>query len=129
LELIKAHPIMGIGFGGYATAIPRHHEDTGELIPYEAHNDYLELQASGGVVGTGLFAWFIVQLFKRSSICLRSKQRFRKVVAFGSLVGLCGVALHSLVDSGLHTPLNFIVCTILVVLTTVKIPVSPEVLE
>jgi O-antigen ligase len=127
LELIKAHPIMGVGFGGYATAIPRYHEDTGEFIPYEAHNDFLELQASGGVVGTILFVWFIVELFKRSSISLRSKQSFRKAVALGSLVGLCGVALHSLVDFGLHTPLNFIVCTILVVLITVRNPSSQEV--
>ena len=127
LELIKAHPIMGVGFGGYATAIPRYHEDTGEFIPYEAHNDFLELQASGGVVGTILFVWFIVELFKRSFISLRSKQSFRKAVALGSLVGLCGVALHSLVDFGLHTPLNFIVCTILVVLITVRNPSSQEV--
>jgi O-antigen ligase len=127
LKLIEANPILGVGFGGYAAAITKHHQDTGELIPYEAHNEYLELQASGGLIGTTLVVWFIVGLFKRARVSLRSPQSFRWAVTFGAVVGLCGVALHSLVDYGLHITLNVMVFMVLIMLVIVKIPRVQEI--
>jgi O-antigen ligase len=127
LKMIEARPLLGVGFGGYATAIPKYHEDTGELIPYEAHNEYLELQASGGVIGSILFFWFIAELFKRARSALRSSRSFSRAATFGALVGLFGVALHSLVDSGLHITLNILVFVILIMLVVVKIPRTQEI--
>jgi O-antigen ligase len=127
VDMIKVHPILGVGFGGYATAIPKYHKDIGELIPYEAHNDYLELQASGGVIGTILVIWFAIEVFKRARINYRSRRPFRRAIAFGSIVGLSGIAIHGLVDSGLHITLNVLVFTILIVLLIATIPKGEEI--
>src|SRR6185295_12789629 len=51
-KMFLAHPIAGVGMAGYWVAVPAFHDASGRLTPQQAHNDYLELLASGGVIGT-----------------------------------------------------------------------------
>jgi len=116
--LVTAHPIAGIGLGAYAVAISSSHDSSGETVPREAHNDYLELLASGGVIG-GLFGlWFVFALIKSARAQLRSTDPFRRAACFGAILGLLGVATHSLVDFGLHITINALVFTALAVIAT-----------
>lgn len=119
-KLWKAHPLLGVGLGGYWAAIPAFHNASGTLTPQEAHNDYLELLASGGVVGLVLGAWFAVVVFKRTRENLRAQNRFRRATCYGAAIGIAGVAVHSLVDFGLHTIINALVLTTLIVIATSK---------
>lgn len=119
-QLVKAHPVLGVGLGGYWTAIPRFHNASGTMTPQEAHNDYLELLASGGLVGLALGIWFAVVLCKRTRENLRSPNRFGRAACFGAAIGMAGVAVHSLVDFGLHTIVNALVFTTLVAIATSK---------
>jgi len=75
-KLIKANPVVGVGFGGYWIAITRYHDASGKMTPREAHNDYLELLASGGLIGAGLAAWFLVVFLRRSRRRLHSPDLF-----------------------------------------------------
>ena len=118
LELIKANPIAGVGFGGFESAITEHYDASGNWTLAQAHNDYLELLASGGVIGALLILWFGVMLARESRRQLQSRDRFRTAACRGALVGLCGVALHSLVDFGLHLTANAIICVALIVIAT-----------
>lgn len=121
-QLIKANPIAGVGFGGYRVAFPAYHNASGKSKPQQAHNDYLELQASGGLIGTALAAWFITSFIKRARArLLRLIDPFRRAACLGALVGLFGVAVHSLVDFGLHTTINALVFASLIVIATVDI--------
>lgn len=123
--LIEAHPLFGVGFGGYYVAITKYHDASGEMRPWPAHNEYLDLLACGGVFGFSLGAWFFVAFIKRARGGLRSKDRFRHAACLGALTGLSGVAVHSLVDFGLHITVNALVCTSLVVIATVSMS-NPE---
>jgi len=129
-SLVKAHPVVGVGMGGYWTAISQYHNASGEMTPRRAHNDYLELLASGGLIGVALAAWFVFGLVKPVRTQLRSNDRFRRAAAFGALVGLEGVAVHSLVDFGLHTTIIAILAVVLLVIATADVPseksVSPR---
>ena len=58
LKMFAAHPILGVGMGAYWVAVPAFHNASGTLTPQEAHNDYLELLASGGLVGLAIGIWF-----------------------------------------------------------------------
>src|ERR1041385_6841450 len=51
LKMFAAHPITGVGLGGYWIGITEYHDAAGLMTPQEAHNDYLELLSSGGLVG------------------------------------------------------------------------------
>lgn len=119
-KLLAAHPLLGVGMGAYWAAIPEFHDASGIMTPQEAHNDYLELLASGGVVGLALGGWFAVSVFRRTRKNLRSANRFRRAAGFGAALGIAGVAVHSLVDFGLHTIVNALVLTTLIVIATSK---------
>jgi O-antigen ligase len=117
-KLIAANPLFGVGLGGYWTAIPTYHNAPGSSTPQQAHNDYLELAASGGLVGLALGVWFFVVVFRRARTNLRSPDRFRRAACFAALIGIAGVATHSLVDFGLHRMANAMIFAGLIVIAT-----------
>lgn len=125
-ELIKAHPITGIGFGGYWIAITQFHRAQGDVTPRQAHNDYLELLASGGIIGLALGVWFVISVVRRTRRTLRSVNPFRRAACFGALVGLSGVAAHSLVDFGLHITINALVFMALIVISIASARDAPK---
>lgn len=129
LNLIKARPLTGSGLGAYWIAISQYHEGSGALSPQQAHNDYLELAAGGGLIGVLLLLWFIFLLINRARVQLRTPDRFRRGACFGALIGLFGVSVHSLVDFGLHVTVNALVCLALVVIATANVEVAAPVVN
>jgi O-antigen ligase len=125
-HLIKEHPVAGVGMGGYWVAIPQYHDGSGEMTPQRAHNDYLELLASGGLIGLAFGAWFVFLLIRNMRRRLRSVDKFRRAAAFGSLVGFCGVAVHSFVDFGLHITINALVLILLLVIASADVRSDTE---
>lgn len=125
-KLIKANPVAGVGFGSYWIAIDGYYDASGSTTPQQAHNDYLELVASGGIIGAALGAWFVVALIRRARECLRSRSSFRRAACFGALAGLFAVAIHSIFDFGLHVTVNALVFTALIVIATVNVRVEQE---
>ena len=119
--LIKDHPVAGVGFGGYWMAITAYHNVSGARTPQEAHNDYLELFASGGLIGGVLGAWFLYAFIRTVRERLGKSDRFVRAARLGALLGLSGVAIHSFFDFGLHVPINAVICTALVVIATTDI--------
>ncbi len=117
-HMFRDHPLLGTGVGGYQTAIPAYHDASGRLTPRQAHNDYLEILASGGIVLFGLATWFVVLLVRQARYRLKSADFFRRAVCFGALVGLFGVAVHSLMDFGLHVTINALLFVCSCVLAT-----------
>jgi O-antigen ligase len=101
-----AHPLAGVGFGGYWVAVSGYHEGSGGLVPQQAHNDYLEVLAAGGLLGAALVSAFLLLLVRRAASRLRAGSPFARAAVLGALTGLCGIAVHSLVEFGLHVPSN-----------------------
>jgi O-antigen ligase len=120
-KMFAAHPMLGVGLGGYWIAITAYHDASGTMTPQQAHNDYLELLTSGGLVGFTIGIWFAVSLFRRARKNLFARDRFQQAVCFAALLGITGVAVHSLVDFGLHLLVNALVFIALVMLATTKI--------
>jgi O-antigen ligase len=113
-DLIKDHPIAGVGFGAYWIAITQYHHASGEITPQEAHSDYLELLASGGLVGLAIGVWFAFAFTRAARRKLREADRYGRAVTWGALTGIMTVAVHSFVDYGLHITINALVFTALV---------------
>jgi len=97
-KLIKQHPWTGVGFGAYFLAIPEHQMVSGKVKFEQAHNDYLDLAASGGIVAVGLAGWFVVLVIRRSRAAWRSADPYRRAVCFGAWAGILGVGVHSILD-------------------------------
>ena len=121
LRMFMAHPILGVGLGGYWIAITAHHDASGTMTPQEAHNDYLELLASGGLIGFAIGVWFVVVVISAARKSLRDigpEERFRRGAWFGAVVGMSGVAFHSLFDFGLHLMSNALLLAALLMIAT-----------
>src|SRR5215216_1329301 len=115
LKMFAAHPILGVGLGGYWIGITAYHDASGLMTPQEAHNDYLELLSSGGVIGFAIGVWFAVAVVRAARRNLSSKMR---PVRIGAILGIVGIAAHSLVDFGLHILVNAIVFLALIMIAT-----------
>lgn len=113
-DLIKAHPFVGTGFGGYWIAVTRYHKASGDLTPQEAHNDYLELTAGGGIVGVAIVAAFAVALGRAVRKQIKFGSGYRRAVALAALAGIVPVIVHSMVDFGLHITVNALMFTVLI---------------
>jgi len=118
--MFKAHPITGAGLGGYWAEVPLYHSGSGVMTPQQAHNDYLELIASGGILGAGLFGWFTFALIRQSRTSIRNSQGFQRAVMLGAIISIVGVGVHSLADFGLHITINALVFMILLAMLSVK---------
>jgi O-antigen ligase len=120
-RLIKDHPIAGVGFGSYWIGITPYHQSSGWTTPQEAHNDYLELLASGGLVGVAIGVWFAIAFFRIALRKVRDADSYNRAVTLGALAGILPVAVHSLVDYGLHITINALVLTALISIVVINI--------
>src|SRR5690349_9754765 len=118
LKMFAAHPILGVGLGGYWIGITAYHDASGLMTPQEAHNDYLELLSSGGVIGFALGVWFIVAVVRRARQNLIEDVGYMRAVRLGAILGIVGIAAHSLVDFGLHIMVNAVVFLTFIALAT-----------
>lgn len=117
-ELFKEYPIAGSGLGAYAESIPPYDTSSGLFRLEQAHNEYLEVLATGGLAGFAILVC-VVMLAARSLIKnLRECDRRHQGVYIGAGTGLFGVAIHSVVDFGLHISLNALLFVILLTLAT-----------
>jgi O-antigen ligase len=121
LDLIKDKPIFGSGFGGFAAAIPKFDASSGKFSLNQAHNDYLEILANGGIVGFTLFAGFGGLVVGRISKNLKARDPFIRSCCFGAAIGMFGVLIHSFVDFGLHIMINAMIFSVLVVIATARL--------
>lgn len=121
MELIKANPVSGVGFGAYSTAITAYDTSSGDLALQQAHNDYLEILANGGIIAFILMLIFIILLIKKINVQIKSGNSFRRASCFGATIGIFGIMLHSIVEFGLHIIINALILIILIVIATAKI--------
>jgi len=112
--MFMAHPIAGAGLGGYWAEVPVYHSGSGVLTPQQAHNDYLELLASGGILSAFLFVWFVIAFVRQARDSIKATEGFQRAALLGAIIGIVGISVHSMVDFGLHITINALVFMVLV---------------
>lgn len=118
-QMIKDHSVTGVGLNGYWAAIPQYLNSSGQQTPRQAHNDYLELLASVGVIGAGLAVWFVVLLIKGARRSLNATDPEKRAASLGACTGLFGIGVHSMVDFGLHITANAFILIALVIIAVI----------
>lgn len=118
-EMIKDHPLAGVGLGAFGVAYGAYDQTNGRLYRLEqAHNDYLQVVSDAGVAGAVLALLFVVVLFRTGFHRLESHDKTRRAVALGALTGCFAVLVHSLFDFTLHTTSNALLFLTLAALAT-----------
>lgn len=126
-KLFKDRPWTGTGFGAYFLGIPQFELSSGRIRVEQAHNDYLDLAASGGVFGLVLSAWFVAMVLWNARFNLQNHRGYERAAVLGAASAALGVGIHSVVDFGLQlTGIAVVFAALIVVLVA---EVAPEVRE
>ncbi len=118
LDVIKAYPIVGSGLGSFSVIYTRYDSRNGFYRLEQAHNDYLQTLADGGILGGILGLAFLIILFGKGFTRRETDDKFRRGVATGALAGCFAVLIHSFFDFTLHTTSNALLFLILAALAT-----------
>lgn len=105
-ELIKDHPMTGVGLGAFQFAYTRYDQSSGIQRVEQAHNDYLQIVADAGFIGGAIALAFIVLLFVRGFSTLQTHNRQKRAVVMGALAGCFAIAVHSFVEFNLQITSN-----------------------
>ncbi len=121
-KLIEDSSVTGAGFGAYETAVTPFDTSTGGRFKLQqAHNEYLEIAAGGGLLGVIFTVWFLAVLANTARRRFDSGDRFIRASRLGAAAGIFGVLLHSIVDFGLHIFVNAAIFTLLIVLAVSRV--------
>ena len=123
-RLFREAPVFGTGLGTYGDSAARL---SGANSPwYYAHNDYAQLLAETGVVGTTLalaLAWWMARLFVRFTSDSRPPDR---ILGAGAWAAMAGIVAHSAFDWNLYVPANALLTCLVAGLAIATVPRSPR---
>ena len=112
--LFLAYPISGSGLGTLVAVYPKYETAYDGRVVDHIHNDYVELLAEMGVLGGLCGLAFLWILFRDARSAYETEQgHFSRAIHAGSVAGIAGLLLHSLVDFNLHIPSNAILFLLL----------------
>jgi len=110
LDVARSFPVVGSGFGTFASIYPKFR--SAEVRPFfsYAHNDPIQFVAEGGALGLLLLLALLASLSRRILAALRGEHG---ALGIGVAVGLMAALLHSLIDFNFHLPANAAVAVVL----------------
>lgn len=119
LRIFAANPVLGAGLDSFGVAFSRFDTSNGLMRVEQAHNDYLQMLADGGIVGFACVAAFVILLFWKGLKAISAQRdEFHRSVTIGALAGCFGIAIHTFFDFPLRTPSNALFFLLLAALAT-----------
>lgn len=116
-QIFLENPIIGSGMNSFGVAFTRFDTWNGFYRVEQAHNDYLQMLADGGILGFACVAVFALLFLKKGISAIGDqKDKLNRSVVTGALAGCLGVMVHSFFDFPLRTPANAFFFLLLVVL-------------
>jgi O-antigen ligase len=108
IRMVEQHPLTGWGLGTFPVVYPKFRSFATDLFVNEAHNDFVQLLVETGVLGftagMALLVLVYIQGFRKIPRTLFST--WRSISVGASLIGVTGLAVHSLFDFNLQIPAN-----------------------
>ena len=115
------HPIIGAGFDAFGVAFTRYDTWNGFFRVEQAHNDYLQILADGGILAFACIVSFLFLFLKLSLRQVDRSEGKRRAIAIGAFAGCCGIVVHSIFDFPLRTPSNSYFFLLLAALATAEL--------
>lgn len=103
LKAIAGNMPFGAGLGAFAQAYTPYDDFNGLERVEQAHNDYLQVLADGGVPGALIGLAFVFLLYQAARKGIAEHNMYRRGIAIGSLSGIFAILIHSIFDFVLHT--------------------------
>jgi O-antigen ligase len=129
MQMVKDHPMLGVGLGAYQFAYPRYDQSSGLYRTEQSHNDYLQILADTGVIGGLVLLGFVILLFARSFAAMQTRDPVQRAISLGALAGCFGIAVHSFVEFNLQVTNNLQLFLALAALATTKVAAEESVTQ
>ncbi|NIM99452.1 MAG: hypothetical protein GTO24_15690 [candidate division Zixibacteria bacterium] len=97
LEMVKAHPILGVGLNNHLVLMPEY-DPRSYALPMPSHNQYIIIASEVGIPGLVFFLGFLALTFRLALGAARADDLYIASVAVGILGALVSIALHIQVD-------------------------------
>lgn len=114
-RVVRDFPLAGTGLGTYSTAMLFYQKSNRDVHLAQAHNDYLQLVAEGGLLVAVPAAIAIVCLavaIRRNLGAARGETR-GYWIRTGAVIGLVAIAIQEIAEFSLQIPANaFLFCTL-----------------
>jgi len=95
-KIIKANPVFGVGpanYYFYTSLFPIR----GYYVQFNSHNNYIDLLAQTGIVGTACYIWFIIEMLRLGmKLRGRTSNGFDRAYVYGAIGGIAGTATAGL---------------------------------
>jgi len=83
-QIVREHPIDGVGFAGLGYVLPETGEALGVEVKDSSHNTFLRFLAEMGIFGLALFCWVLWKCWRLGQDAVRAAQsRFDRQVGVG----------------------------------------------
>jgi O-antigen ligase len=127
LRMFLDNPLIGIGWDAFGVGFTRYDSRNGYFRVEQAHNEYLQFLAEGGIFGFLCLAGFIYLLFRNSLKTIAAASGLVRDASIGALAGCFGIIVHSFFDFPLRTPSNAFFFLILCAIAVFPIAISRKV--
>jgi O-antigen ligase len=116
--LIKDFPFFGVGLETFSAIFPRYKTIGLQYHYLYLENDYLQLLSEMGLLGFGVFLWFMLSLFRRlgseySRYDTGERSGVQYISFYGCLTAIVAIMIHSFWDFNMHIPSNALVLSML----------------
>lgn len=113
-SLVRDFPVFGTGGGSFYNTYMRYRTPREGYFDH-AHNDYVEIASDFGLLGLGLLGAFVVlTAWKSLWVLARRRSSLPRGIAFGALMSIVSLALHSTVDFNLQIPANALTLVVII---------------
>jgi O-antigen ligase len=127
-QIIRDFPVFGTGLGTYGLAMLVYQTSGRPEINLQAHNDYIQLAAEGGLLVTipalVLLVVIVRTIWRRMTSGDDDAQT--RWIRIGAVAGLLGIAAQSLVEFSLQMPGNTLLFTVVLAIAMHRPSRSPR---
>ena len=124
LSIIRDFPLTGAGWNTYGIAMLTYQTGRPGVHVVEAHNEYLQIAAEGGVLVGLPVLWLIIAFVRQVRLRFREAADDIRIhwLRIGAVAGIAALAMQSLVDFSLQMPGNAVLFTLLVAIAVHRPP-------
>jgi len=111
-RIVRDFPLLGTGAGTFADAMFVYQQTAREVLFNNAHDEYLQLQAEGGIVLLIVSLGGITLAAKVARGRIAADAGAHRYLRIGACAGLVGIAVQSIWEAGLRAPANLLLAAI-----------------